>query len=73
MPMIDTGVLEFAVDLVKPVVQQSLAAPGQAVPIPARLSEQLNAVLSSAMLDDLLALRERERSVSLETLRLTVR
>ena len=73
MPTIDTGALEFAVDLARPVVQQSLVAPGQAVPIPAQLSEQLNAVLSSAMLDELLALRERERSVSLETLRLTLR
>jgi len=73
MPTIDTGALEFAVDLARPVVAQSLSAPGQAIPIPAKLSEQLNAVLSNAMLDDVLALREKERSVSLETLRLTVR
>ena len=73
MPIIDTGALELAADLARPVVAQSLNAPGQAIPIPAKLSEQLNAFLSNAMLDDLLALRERERSVSLETLRLTVR
>lgn len=73
MPSFDTGALEFAVELAKDVVAQSLGAPGQAVAIPAQLSEQLNAVLSNAMLDDLLALRERERSVSVETLRLTLR
>lgn len=74
MPIIDTGALNVAVDLARNVVAESLiAAPGQPVSIPVKLSEQLNAALTNAMLDDLLALRERERSVSVETLRLTLR
>jgi hypothetical protein len=74
MLIVDAGALKFAVDLAKPVVAESLsAAPGEAVSIPPQLSEQLNAMLANAMLEDLLALRERERSVSLETLRMTVR
>jgi hypothetical protein len=73
MPMIDAGALEFAVDLAKQMVAESRAVPGRAVPIPKELSAQLNAVLSNAMLDDVLALRERERTVPVENLRLTVR
>lgn len=65
MQVVDARALEFAVNLAKPVVEHSLSvAPGQTVPIPPRLSKELNAMLSSAMLDELLALRERERSVS---------
>ena len=73
MTVIDDGALKVAVDLARPVVAQSLSTAGQAVPIPQQLSDQLNAALSNALLEDLLALRDRERSVSLETLRLTVR
>jgi len=73
MPTIDAGALEFAVELAKPMVEQTRAAPGHAVPIPQALSAQLNAVLSNAILDDVLALRERERTVPIENLRLTVR
>lgn len=73
MPIIDTGALEFAMDLARPLVAETLAAPGQAVPIPALLRAKLNAALSNAMLEDVLALRERERTVPVENLRLTVR
>jgi hypothetical protein len=73
MPILDTGALAFAVDLARPMVAQTRAAPGQAVRIPTELSAQLNAVLSNAMLDDVLALRERERTVPDENLRLTIR
>lgn len=73
MPIIDTGALEFAADLARPMVAQTLAAPGQAVAIPQQLSVKLNELLSNAMLDDVLALRERERTVPVENLRLTVR
>lgn len=73
MPIIDTGALDFAVDLARPMVAQTLAAPGQAVPIPKQLSAKLNELLSNAMLEDVLALRERERTVPVENLRLTVR
>lgn len=55
------------------MVAQTRAAPGQAVPIPPQLTAKLNAVLSNAMLDDVLALRERERTVSIDDLRLTLR
>lgn len=71
--LIDTGALEFAVDLARPLVAETLAAPGQAVPIPAQLRAKLNAALSNAMLEDVLALRERERTVPVENLRLMVR
>ncbi len=73
MPTIDTGALKFAADLAGPMVAQTRAAPGQAVPIPPQLTAKLNAVLSNAMLDDVLALRERERTVSIDDLRLTLR
>lgn len=73
MPNIDTGALAFAVDLARPMVAQTRAAPGQAVPIPPELSAQLNELLSNAMLDEVLALRERERTVPVENLRLSVR
>ena len=63
--------LAQAVD--KPMVEQTRAAPGHAVPIPKELSVQLNAVLSNAIFDEVVALRERERSVPVENLRLTVR
>jgi hypothetical protein len=55
------------------MVEQTRAAPGHAVPIPKELSVQLNAVLSNAIFDEVVALRERERSVPVENLRLTVR
>lgn len=73
MPIIDTGALEFAAILAKPMVAQTLAAPGQVVPIPEQLSKQLNELLTNAMLDDVIALRERERTVPVENLRLSVR
>ncbi len=73
MPIIDNGALEFAADLARPMIAQTLAAPGQAVPIPKQLSARLNELLSNAMLDDVLALRERERTVPVENLRLSVR
>ncbi|WP_457328956.1 hypothetical protein [Rhizobacter sp. P5_C2] len=73
MPNIDSGALEFAVDLGQSMVEQTLAKPGQAVPIPPQLSAKLNELLSNAMLEDVLALRERERTVPIENLRLTVR
>lgn len=73
MPIIDTGVLEFATDLARPMVEQTLAAPGQAVQIPKQLSSRLNALLYNAMFDDVLALREQERTVPVENLRLTIR
>jgi hypothetical protein len=73
MPIIDAGAVEFAVELAKPMVEQTRAAPGHAVPIPKELSVQLNAVLSNAIFDEVVALRERERSVPVENLRLTVR
>lgn len=73
MPIIDAGALEFAVELAKPMVEQTRAAPGQVVRIPKELGAQLNAVLYNAMLEDVLALRERERTVPAENLRLTIR
>lgn len=73
MLIIDTGALEFAADLARPMVEQTLAAPGQAVPIPKLLSARLNELLSNAVLDDVLALREQERTVPVENLRLTIR
>lgn len=73
MPIIDSGALEFVVDLAKPMVAETRAAPGQPVPLPKELSAQLYAVLSDAMLEDVLALRERERTVPVENLRLTIR
>ncbi|MCA0326399.1 MAG: hypothetical protein LCH89_12475 [Proteobacteria bacterium] len=73
MPIIDAGALEFVADLARPMVKQTLRAPGQAVQIPEQLSAKLNELLSNAMLDDVLALRERERTVPVENLRLTVR
>lgn len=73
MPMIDSGALEFAVALAQPMVALTRAAPGQAVPIPPQLASKLNAVLSNAMLEDVLALRERERTVAIDDLRLTLR
>jgi len=41
--------------------------------VPREVTLQLNAALSNAMLEDVLALRNRERSVSLEVLRMTLR
>lgn len=73
MPIIDAGALEFAVNLARPMVAQTRAAPGQAIPIPPQLTAKLNAVLSNAMLEDVLALRERERTVAVDDLRLTLR
>lgn len=73
MPIIDAGALDFAVDLARPMVEQTRAAPGKAVRIPTELGAKLNAVLYNAMLEDVLALRERERTVPVENLRLTIR
>ncbi len=73
MPMIDTGALEFAAELAKPMVEESRATPGRAVSIPKQLSSRLNELITNATLDDVLALRERERTVPIENLRLTVR
>ena len=73
MPMLDAGALDFAVHLAKPLIEQTRAAPGQVVRIPQELAAQLNAVLYNAMLEDVLALRERERTVPVENLRLTIR
>lgn len=55
------------------VVRQSLSSPGQAVAIPSDLSAQLNAALTNALVPEIMAVRARERSVSTETLRLTLR
>ncbi len=73
MPTLDSGALEFASVLARPMVEASLAAPGRAIAVPAQLCSQLNELLSNAMLEDVLALRERERTVPVENLRLTVR
>lgn len=73
MPIIDTGALEFAAALAKPMVAQTLAAPGRAIAIPKQLSSQLHALLHNATINDVLALREQERNVSAEDLRLTIR
>lgn len=73
MLIIDVGALGFAANLARPMVEQTLAAPGEAIPIPRQLSAKINELLSTAMLDDVLALREQERNVPVENLRLTIR
>ncbi|MEZ5632422.1 MAG: hypothetical protein R3F09_17160 [Burkholderiaceae bacterium] len=73
MLILDSGALDFAVDLAKPMVAQTRAAPGQAVPIPPQLTAKLNAMLEDAMFEDVLALRERERMVPADDLRLRLR
>lgn len=73
MPILDNGALVFAADLARPMIAQTLASPGQAIPIPTQLSARLNALLFNAMFDDMLALRERERTVPVENLSLSVR
>jgi hypothetical protein len=55
------------------VAKKGSRSPGKPVEIPQDISNYLNAVLTNALLPELLALRARERTVSTETLRMTVR
>lgn len=55
------------------VVQQTLRAPGRGVAIPPEVSDRLNAVLTNAVFPEMLAVRARERSISDEALRMTLR
>ena len=69
----DVSFDEEVVALAEDVVLQSARTPGLGVRIPSELSGHLNAALTNLLLEDVLALRVRERSVSLDTLRLTLR
>lgn len=55
------------------VAKQGSRSPGKPVKIPQDISNHLNAVLTNALLPELLALRARERTVSTETLKMTLR
>ena len=55
------------------VVRRGLNSPGKPVEIPQAISDQLNARLTNALVPEILAVRARERTVSTETLRMTLR
>ncbi|MBK0116115.1 MULTISPECIES: hypothetical protein [unclassified Delftia] len=71
---LDAGLPPSVLDGTRRVVEEFRQDPRKKdLTVPREVTLQLNAALSNAMLEDVLALRNRERSVSLEVLRMTLR